>query len=166
MNALLTTWRARWAQCAPDTQRHIGAAALLVLLGAVWFIGVQPAVRTLTSSATEQQRLDAQLSQMQALAAQAGDLKSKPQITTQQAGSALGLLVKSSLGATATLAVQGEQASVAFKSVSGQALALFLAQARANAASTPLQAHLTQAITASGQVVWSGSLSLRLPAAP
>jgi general secretion pathway protein M len=166
MNALLTKCRALWAPLAPSTQRQVAGASLVVLLLAVWLIGIQPALRTLASSAPEQQRLDAQLSQMQALAAQVSELKSKPQVTAQQASNALGLLVKSRLGATATVELQGEQAHVSFKAVSGETLAQFLAQARANAASTPLQTHLTQASPSAGPVLWSGSLALRLPAAP
>ena len=57
----------------------------------------------------------------------------------------------------------GERATVTLKDASADALAEWLAQARLNARSVPLEARLVRASTA-GISTWSGVLVMSLPA--
>ena len=74
---------------------------------------------------------------------------------------ALEASVRAQLGAQGQLGVSGDRATVVLRGVQPQALASWLAQARANAHVLPVQARLTR-----GPSGWDGSVVLGLPAAP
>jgi len=75
---------------------------------------------------------------------------------------ALNQATKQTLGSTAQVSAVAERANVTLQAARADALAQWLAQARVNARSTPLEARLTRTATPAG-VTWSGTLVMTLP---
>ncbi len=155
--------RARWAQL-PGREKNLARLALLVLLAfLLWQFSVAPALVTVRTADAQAKTLGAQLLQMQAMQAQAQALQKQPALGFDEAVRALTATTKQTLGATAQLGVTGDRASVTLKDASPNALAEWLAQARLNARSVPLEARLVRTAT-SGSATWNGVLVMGLPA--
>lgn len=152
--------QAAWAALAPRERWLLGSALSVVMLTVLWWVGVAPALDTLRNAESRHRSLDAQLQTMRALAAEAGSLQALPHINTDGSRKALDLSVKQGLGATAQLAVAGERATVTLKGTSAKALAEWLVQARSNARTLPIEAHLSLNAARTG---WDGSVVLALP---
>ena len=75
---------------------------------------------------------------------------------------ALSLTTKQTLAATAQVNVVADRANVTLQAANADALAQWLAQARLNARSAPLEARLTRNTTPTG-ATWTGSLVMSLP---
>lgn len=139
--APLQTW---WRGLA-DRERRLALLALaVVVLGAVWLLAVQPAWRTIARAPAEIDTLDAQLQNMQRLAAETQALRSAPPVTPEQAAAAL-KAATDRLGDKAKLALQGERAVLTLTGVGTGALRDWLAEARAGARARPLEANLSRA---------------------
>ena len=79
-----------WWRALADRERRLALLALAVLLlGLVWLLAVQPAWRTIARAPAEIDTLDAQLQNMQRLAAETQQLRSAPPVTPDQAAAAL-----------------------------------------------------------------------------
>ena len=142
-------------------RRAVLTAVWVVGLGLLWWLAVAPALTTLREAPERHARLDAELNQMQRMAAAASALRAES--TAQPPGreavqraleAATGLL-----GGTAQLAVQGDRATATLRGTSPAALAQWLAQVRINARLLPLETQLTRDATTgnwSGTVVFSG----------
>jgi general secretion pathway protein M len=116
-------------------------------------------------SETQHRILDQQLQRMQALAAEAQALKTRPPVPHGEALRALESSVRQSLGPGAQLNIAGERATVTLKNVPAATLAQWLAQARVNARVLPGEARLVRGTTpAGGGATWDGTLVLNLPA--
>jgi general secretion pathway protein M len=133
-------------------------AAVLIGIALLWWIGIAPALRTLSGFETKWAAQDAQLQAMLQLQTQAQALKAGPKITTTAAAQTLQTSVIQSFGGQAEIAIQSQTATLTLRGVSGEALAQWLATARTNARSVPVQAKLVRA--ANG---WTGTLQLGLP---
>jgi len=185
IESLEARWQAWWPELEPREQRLIGAAAALVLLALLWWVGLAPALRTLSAAPAEHARLDAQLQQMTTLQTQAKALQAQPRASRDDAVRALEGSVRQSLGPNAQLqpAASGEGVTVAVRTVPADTLAQWLAQARSNARAVPREAHLARsaqsapdAPAAGGAaaararngerpaVRWDGTLVMGLPA--
>jgi len=154
--------RAHWQRLAAREQTLVLLAAALVGLALAWWVLLAPALHTWRSSAARHAEVDAQLRHMQQLQAQALQLRDAPR--PQGGGAAVAALRASTtqiLGAGAQLTAAGEQASVTLKGVPAEALAHWLAQARASAHAVPVQARLTR--SAGAVPAWDGTLVLALP---
>lgn len=147
----------RWRALPPREQlgATLGGGLLLVFL--LWTLGVQPALKTLRTAPAQQAALDAQLAQMQRLAAEAGELRALPPVDPAQADAALQSATER-LGATARLQRSGERLSVTFTSVEPAAMMGWLAEVRAAARVRVIEAQLGR--TGNG---YSGSVVLTLP---
>jgi general secretion pathway protein M len=78
---------------------------------------------------------------------------------------ALQQATKQTLGTTAQVSTAAERANVTLQACNADALAQWLVQARLNARSTPLEAHLTRTATPTGST-WTGTLVMSLPQHP
>ena len=128
----------------------------------IWQFLLAPSLLTLRTANTQGQALDAQLQRMQSLQAQAKALQKQAPMTYEDAVRALTQSTKQTLGTTAQVSVTGERANITLQAASADALAQWLAQARLNARSTPLEARLTRMATPAG-VTWTGMLVMSLP---
>ena len=159
--------RARWRRLADRDQNLALLAGLLVLATLLWLFSVAPALATLRSADAQARSLAAQLQRMQAMQAQAQALQKQPALGFDDAVRALTAATRQTLGATAQLSVAGDRASVTLKAASADALAEWLAQARLNARSAPLEARLVRApaapAAAAGAAAWNGVLVMGLP---
>ena len=153
---------ARWTQLAPREKSLLGAALALIALALLWQLMLVPSLHTLRTVTAQGLALDAQLQHMQSLQMQARALQKQAPLTYDDAVRALNLSTKQTLGNTAQVSVVAERANVTLQAARADALAQWLAQARVNARSTPLEAHLTRRATPAG-VTWSGRLVMTLP---
>ena len=156
---------ARWNQLAPREKSLLGGALAVIALALVWQLMLSPSLRTLRTAPAHGLALDAQLQHMQSLQAQAKALQKQAPLAYDDAVRALNLATKQTLGSTAQISVVAERANVTLQAARADALAQWLAQARVNARSTPLEARLTRMATPAG-VTWSGTLVMTLPQRP
>lgn len=146
---------------SPREQRMVRAAAWVVGLGLLWWVGLAPAVDTLRQSKARHARLDKELSQVQAQAASAEVLRTQNATPPPGREAALRALEEATrgLGAGASLAQQGDRATVTLKGVAPGALAQWLQQVRVNARVLPVQAQIQRG----DQAAWSGQIVLAGP---
>ncbi len=164
MNELLK----RWDTFAPRERSLVAAAALLVVLALLWWVGISPALAKLRATRDAAPQVQSQLQLMRAQAQEASSLKSQRILSYEESLRALETSVKS-LGSGATLSINNDRASVSLRAVSGDALAQWLAQVRSNARLVPtelkLQKSAAPTATATAAVTaWDGQLVLSLPA--
>ena len=155
--------RARWARLPGREKNLVRLAVLLVLAFLLWQLSVAPALATLRSADAQAKALGMQLQQMQALQAQAQSLQKQPPLGFDEAVRALTAATQQTLGTNAQVGVAGDRASITLKDTSPDALAEWLAQARLNARSVPVEARLVRAGTPVSPT-WSGTLVMGLPA--
>jgi general secretion pathway protein M len=148
---------AHWKTISVREQRLLMAALALVLGAALWWLALAPALATLRSAQTQHLLQDAQLQTMHSLQAQAQLLQAQPPLNPGESRRLLEVIVKA-LGANAQLNVLGERATITLKDASATVLAQCLTQARLNARTLPVEAHLVR--NAAG--TWDGTLVLTL----
>ena len=154
---------ARWISLPGREKNLIRLATLLILGLLLWQFSVAPSLRTLRTSDAQSKVLAAQLQQMQSFQAQAQALQKQPPLVFDESVRILTSVTQQTLGTTAQLGVAGERATVTLKNASADALAEWLAQARLNARSVPVEARLMRA-SATGSATWNGVLVMSLPA--
>lgn len=150
-----------WARLAPRERLAVAAAASVVGLALLWWLGVAPALATLRQAPAQHLQLDAQLAQMRQMAATAEGLRGQnTALSPASARGALEQATTATLAGTAQLQVQGDRATVTLRGTPPDALAQWLAQVRINARVVPVQADLQNSGTPAG---WSGQLVLAGP---
>ena len=172
----LKALQARWQALAPREQTLVLAAGALVALALLWWLALSPALATLRTAPARHTELDRQLQHMHALQAEAQMLQAAPR--GAPGGDAVGALRASlaqRLGPAAQLNVAGDRATVTLKGAPAEALAQWLAQARSNLRTAPMEARLvrtgapnapTGAPPADAALPrWDGTLVLALPPA-
>jgi general secretion pathway protein M len=113
-------------------------------------------------------QLDAQTQQLKAMQAQAQTLQKSPRIKSNEAASLLQKASSEVLGNGARLNIEGTRATLTLSGVSADSLAQFVALARTQSQTMPIEAHL-QKFSASGSAskdskeLWRGALILSLP---
>jgi len=144
--------RARWRALAPRERNAatLAGAALGLLL--VWLLALQPAWRTLRDAPAQIDRLDAQLQQMQQMAAESRELRGTPPLSSAQSVAAL-QAATARLGDRARLVVSADRATLTLTGVTGDQLRDWLFEARSGARTRPIEAQLTR-----GPSGYSGSL--------
>lgn len=160
VGARLAPWRARWHALGLRERRLVLLAGAVLGTYLVWLLTWQPAWHTARTAPAQIAALDAQLQQMQALAAEAAELRAAPVLGPEQAAQAL-RAAADRLGAQGRLQLQGERAVLTLNGASPAQLRDWLVQARAGARARPVQAQLTR--NAQG---YSGTIVLALGAAP
>ena len=156
---------ARWNQLAPREKSLLGGALAVIALALLWQLVLAPSLLTLRTATAQGLALDTQLQHMQSLQAQAKVLQKQAPLAYDDAVRALNLATKQTLGSTAQISGVAERANVTLQAARADALAQWLAQARVNARSTPLEARITRIATPAG-VTWSGTLVMTLPQRP
>lgn len=175
--------QARWKALAPREQALLAAATTLVLLALLWWLALAPALQTLRTAPARHAELDRQLQHMQALKAEAQQLQNTPRAASSDAVGQLRATLTQRLPGTAQLQASGDRVTVTLKGAPADALAQWMAQARANARATPVEARLSRAAEvptappraagakaaavvaepASSMPRWDGTLILALP---
>ncbi|NBS46217.1 MAG: type II secretion system protein M [Betaproteobacteria bacterium] len=150
-----------WSQRPPREQALLRLAAAVVVGATVWAFGLAPALKTVREAEAAHARADAQLQQIEAMAAKARTLQSQARLSPSQARTALEASVQSTLGARAQTSVSGDRVTVTLSGVSGEALARWLQQLRSGASARPLEAKLQR----NAQGAWDGRLVLQLSGA-
>ncbi len=148
--------RAWWKARAPRERLAVLVAAGLVGLFLVWLIFVQPAWRTLREAPMRLDALDAQLQQMQRLAAESQGLRGVAAVSQAQAAAAL-KAATDRLGDKGRLSMQGDRASLTLNGVSPEALRGWLLEARGAARVRPTEAQLSR-----GPQGYSGTIVVTL----
>jgi general secretion pathway protein M len=159
MNAAVEALRARWLAFAPREKMLVAAAAAVIAFAIVWMIAIGPALSTLRSADAQRRSLDTQLQRMLALQAQAQSMQAQPRQNRDEALRQLELSVRQRLGTTGRMVISGDRVTITLTGTPADALAQWLAQARATAHALPGEAHLTRNSGGS----WEGSLVLALP---
>ncbi len=157
--------RAAWARLDARERRLSMLATIVVALALLWLLALAPALRTLRQAEAQRTELAAQTQRLQQLRHEAESLKSLPRLGRDDALRALDATIKQRLGASAQLSVVGDRVNVVLKQAPADALAQWLADARANARANPVDARLTRAgdNAPGAPVLWNGTLSLSLP---
>lgn len=153
----LQTW---WRGLAAREQKLLGVGAVVLVLGLLWAVAVQPAWRTLQRAPTDLEALDSQLQTMRALAAEAEQLRALPGVAPAQATAVL-KAAADRLGTKAKLSIQGDRAVLTLTALEPGPLVSWLAEVRSGARARPVEANLTR--SGAG---YSGTLVLSLGAAP
>lgn len=144
---------------APRERRVVLFAGALVLVAAVWGIGLAPALKTLRSAPAQLKVLDAQYQAMENLAAQARALQSRPAVSREDALRTLESAMQQHLGASAQLGVVADRATITLKGASPEGLVQWLGVARSGARVVVRQATLARSPNG-----WDGMIVLDLPA--
>jgi general secretion pathway protein M len=163
MSTLQAALAERWQALASRERVMVGAALALLAGALLWWVGVAPALSKLAQAQRLGPQLDAQLQLMRAQAQEASALKGQRQLSYDESLRSLEASIKT-LGAGAVLSVSDARATVSVKAASGDALAQWLAQVRANARLVPAELRLQRSSTGSAASAWDGSVVLNLPA--
>ncbi len=160
---LFTTLHTHWRALAPRERYLLGLAATLVLGALLWVVVLGPALRTMRSAQAQASALDLQIQQMTTLQIQARGLQKQAPLGYEEALRALTQATEQTLGKSAQLKPSAERATVTLQAAPADALASWLAQARLNARSVPMEVHLTRQSTPTDASTWSGVLVMALP---
>ncbi|WKB54916.1 type II secretion system protein GspM [Eleftheria terrae] len=150
----------RWAAMDTRERRLVIGAGALVALALLWWVGVQPALRTLRETPARLAELDQQLLQMRQLAKESQELKDLPSVSASTAGSALQASTER-LEGKARLNLQGDRATLTLNGLRGDLLWQWLSEARQTARARPIEAKLSH-----GAEGYTGTLVLSLPGTP
>lgn len=152
--------RVFWSGLAVRERMALAAGGVLVAVLLVWWVAVQPALRTLREAPAQLDRLDRQLQQMQATSAEVTALRAIAPVSATQAAAAL-KAATDRLGDKGRLAVQGERATIALTNVGTDAFRSWLGEVRGAARARPVEASLTRA-----QQGYSGTVVVMLAGSP
>jgi general secretion pathway protein M len=143
----MAAWRAplaaRWRALSERERNAASLALAAVVLLLVWWIALQPALRTLRDAPAQIDRLDAQLQHMQRQAAEAVELRAAPPLSTAQSTASLQAATER-LGPRGRLALAGERATLTLTGATGAQLRDWLAEARSGARARPVEVQLTR----------------------
>ncbi|AKJ31482.1 type II secretion system protein GspM [Caldimonas brevitalea] len=149
--------RARWAGLEMRERRLVLAAASIIGVALLWWVFLQPALRTLREAPARLAALDEQLRVMRALGSEAKTLKDTPRVQPGVANKAL-QAATDRLEGKGKLSLQGDRATLTLQGLPGEALWAWLGEARNTARARPVEAQLTQ-----GPEGYSGSVVVSLP---
>ena len=160
----LQTFRARartwWRELPAREQRLVGIAGAVIALALVWWVGLAPALRTLSTARLAHAQLDVQLQQMLALQAQARALQALPRANRDDALRALETSVNEGLGGSVRMQTAGASATegvlVTLRATPASSFAQWLTQARGNARALPREIHVTRSQAPAGGVPSGG----------
>jgi len=148
-----------WRSRARRERQALGAVTLVLVAFAVWSLLVQPALRSLRAAPEQLDRLEAQMQQVQRVAAESTALRAIAPVAATQAGIAL-KSAADRLGDRGRLVLQGDRATLTLSGASPEALRAFLLEARNGARARPIEAQLQR-----GPQGYSGTLSVALAGA-
>ena len=164
--ARIKALRAAWQQRPARERRTLLAGGTFLALLVLWQGAIAPAWSLWREAPARQARIDAQTRQMLQLQAQMQGLQAATRIGRREALTQLQNAADTWLGPGAQLQPQGEQVRVTLKAAPASGLAQWLAVARNQAQSQPLQVQLLRSDSATAdrpEALWQGSLLMRLP---
>lgn len=135
---------ARWRGMAQRERLAAGIGIAVLLAFLLWVLFIGPAWRTLRSAPAELDMLEVQLQQMQRLAAEAKTLRGAPPVSASQAAVPLKAATER-LGGKASIAFQGDRATLTLTGVTGDALRDWLSEARSAARARAIDVQLSRA---------------------
>ncbi len=148
-----------WRSRARRERQALGAVAVVLAAFAVWSLLMAPALRSMRAAPEQLDRLEAQMQQVQRVAAESTALRAIAPVAAGQAGIALKSAAER-LGDRGRLTLQGDRATLTLTGVSPEALRGFLLEARNGARARPVEAQLQR-----GPQGYSGTLSVALAGA-
>ena len=157
LGAVTAPWRQRWQALAPREKRIAAWLAWAVGLLLLWFVGIAPAWRSVSTASARLDQVDKQLQDMQRLAGEATTLRALPPVGGLQAQAAL-KGATDALGSTGRLQLGGDRATVTFTNATGTQVRDWLAESRSAARTRPVEANLTR-----GPQGYSGSVIVQMP---
>lgn len=159
MKSPLQGWKAMAAQWSARERTAVTLAAWAVGLGLLWTLGIAPAWKTLVGAPARHQALDAQLTRMQALAAEVREIRQNGAGQVPAREAAIGLIQRTAreLG-PGSAAVTGNQVNLRIDGARPDALARSLDQMRRGARVSAVQAKLQRKDGG-----WRGSITLSGP---
>jgi len=140
---LPTSLAARYAALAPRERVLVAVMAGALAFLVVWLIAVRPAWRTLAEAPARRALADAQLLQMQVIAAEAKQLRGLPPVSSTAAAQVL-KSATDQMGGKGKLIVQNDRATLSLTGASGEDLRQWLMQARGGARARPIEANLSR----------------------
>jgi general secretion pathway protein M len=143
LNDLRDQLAARYAQLAPRERVLVACMAAAVGFLVFWLVLVRPAWTTLDAAPARRAVADAQLLQMQSIAAEARQLRALPPVPRTVAEQVL-KSATDDLGGKAKLSVQNDRAILSLTGATGEDLRKWLLQARGGARARPIEAALTR----------------------
>lgn len=143
MAAARTQLTAKWRGMVPRERMMLGIGIAVAVAFVVWLLFVAPALRTVRAAPAKLDRLEVELQQMQRLASEAKSLRGAPDISLAQAVEPLKVATER-LGATASIAFQGDRATLTLNGVQGEALRNWLSEARSASRARPVDVTLTR----------------------
>ena len=132
-----------WRSRATRERQALTALAVALAVALLWMALVQPAWRTIRAAPVQLDRLDLQMQQMQATAAEVRALRAIAPVSSAQATAAL-KAATDRLGAQGRLSVQGDRATLTLTGVASDALRGWLNEARSAARARPIEASLSR----------------------
>lgn len=148
-------WRTRGGR----ERQAVALVAFVLGVFVVWSVLVQPALRSVRAAPEQLDRLEAQMQQVQRVAAESTALRAAAPVSAAQAGIAL-KAASDRLGDGARLTLQGDRATLTFTGTSPDALRAWLLEARSGARARPVEAQLQR-----GAAGYSGTISVTLSGA-
>ena len=148
-------WRSRGAR----ERQAVALVALVLAVFVVWSAFVQPALRSVRAAPEQLDRLEAQMQQVQRVAAESTALRAAAPVSAAQASLAL-KAASDRLGDGARLTLQGDRATLTLTGTSPDALRGWLLEARSGARARPIEAQLQR-----GAAGYSGTISVTLAGA-
>jgi general secretion pathway protein M len=149
-----------WNTRTSRERQALTIVALVLGLFVVWALFVQPAWTSLRNAPAQLDRLDAQMQQMQRLAAESRELRGTAPVSSSQAAAAL-KAATDRLGAAGKISLLGDRATLSLNGASPEALRAWLNEARNAARARPVEAQLAR-----GPKGYSGNVSVNLSGAP
>ena len=143
----LAAWRAplvaRWRALSERERNAASIAGAAVVLLLLWWLALQPALRTLREAPVQIDRLDAQLQRMKRQASEASELRAAPPMSAAQSTAALQAATER-LGPRGRLVLAGDRATLTLTGATGAQLRDWLSEARSGARARPVQVQLTR----------------------
>jgi general secretion pathway protein M len=133
----------RWNAFAPRERVMVGAMACALAFLVVWLVAVRPAWHVLSEAPAKRAQADAQLFEMQGMAAEARQLRALPPVPPSTAEQALKSATER-LGAKGKIVVQSDKATLTLTGATGEDIRQWLAEARSGARARPIEANLTR----------------------
>lgn len=149
-----------WASRNRRERQSLVVAALVLVVFVMWMVLVQPALKSLREAPAQLNQLDAQLQQMQRLAAESRELRGAAPVSQAQATAAL-KAATDRLGEAGKITLLGDRATLTLNGVHAEALRAWLNEARSAARARPTEVQLAR-----GAKGYSGSLVVNLAGTP
>ena len=159
-----SNWNQQWQNLAKREQHMVLGVAAVLLAALLWLL-LAPAIKTWQQVPAQRAKLETDLAVVQGLQSQAQALKGGNTLSFDAAYQALGKTTRSYLPASTSINLLGDQVTVQLQAVPAHALAQWLAAARHNAKALPASFNLKAGAAGSdgSGAVWSGTVVLRLP---